>query len=53
VVNPIPTTDYPTPAKRPTYSLLSTEKIAKTFGLSIPWWEDSLQKCMERYNLTS
>lgn len=49
VVNPIPTKDYPTPAKRPSYSLLSTEKIAKAFGLSIPWWEDSLQKCWKRY----
>jgi len=49
VVNPIATTDYPTPAKRPSYSLLSSEKITKVFGLSIPWWEDSLQKCLDRY----
>jgi len=49
VVNPISTSDYPTPAKRPLYSLLSTEKTAKVFGLSIPYWEDSLQKCWIRY----
>lgn len=48
-VNPIPTIDYPTPVKRPAYSLLSTEKIAKVFGLSIPWWEDSLGKCLKRF----
>lgn len=43
---PIPTSDYPTPAKRPLYSVLSKQKIKKTFNLDIPYWRDSLQKCL-------
>lgn len=45
-VNPIPTSAYPTPAKRPLYSVLSKSKIANTFGLQIPYWRDSLKKCL-------
>ncbi len=45
-VNPIPTSDYPTPAKRPLYSVLSKQKIKNTFGLTIPYWRDSLRKCL-------
>jgi len=46
-VVPIPTTDYPTPAKRPLYSVLDKSKIKEAFGLEIPKWEDSLKKCLE------
>jgi dTDP-4-dehydrorhamnose reductase len=42
-VNPIPSSAYPTPAKRPAYSGFDTKKISQTFSLSIPAWEDSLQ----------
>ncbi|KGO92704.1 dTDP-4-dehydrorhamnose reductase [Flavobacterium subsaxonicum] len=38
---PIPTTAYPTPAKRPQYSVLSKQKIERVFGLSIKNWEDA------------
>lgn len=48
-INGIPSSEYPTPAKRPAFSLLSTEKIAKAFGLSIPFWEDSLRKCFSKF----
>lgn len=48
-INPIPTSEFPTPAKRPTYSLLSTEKIVKQFGISIPFWKHSLIKCFKNY----
>lgn len=44
--NPIPTTEYPTAAKRPMYSVLDTEKIKKDFGLEIPEWEEALQRCL-------
>lgn len=47
-VNPIPTSGYPTPAKRPLYSVLSKAKIKNTFGLDIPYWRDSLKKCINR-----
>jgi dTDP-4-dehydrorhamnose reductase len=46
-VNPIETKDYPTPAKRPHYSLLNKAKIKNTFQLSIPYWRDSLPECLE------
>ncbi len=46
VVKPIETKDYPTPAKRPHYSVLNKKKIKDTYGISIPHWEDSLVKCM-------
>jgi dTDP-4-dehydrorhamnose reductase len=39
----IPTTSYPTPAKRPNYSVLDKSKIKKAFNLSIKSWEKSLE----------
>jgi len=46
-INPIPTSSYPTPAKRPLYSLLDTSKIRKLLQLEIPLWQDSLKKCID------
>ncbi|WP_207515464.1 dTDP-4-dehydrorhamnose reductase [Longitalea luteola] len=46
VVNPIPTEQYPTPAKRPAFSLLDTTKLQQTFRCTIPDWKESLQKCI-------
>jgi dTDP-4-dehydrorhamnose reductase len=45
-VNPVPTSEYPTKAKRPMYSVLDKTKIKTTFQLSIPEWEKSLEKCI-------
>ena len=45
-INPIATTQYPTAAKRPHYSVLNTEKIQDIFHISIPDWKESLQKCL-------
>lgn len=45
-VVPVPSSAYPTPAKRPLYSVLSKQKIKNTFGLEIPYWRDSLRKCL-------
>ena len=42
----IPSTDYPTPARRPKYSLLDKSKIATTFGVAVPEYRESLEKCM-------
>jgi dTDP-4-dehydrorhamnose reductase len=47
-VQPIPSAAYPTPARRPSYSLLNTEKIREAYGLSIPFWKESLEECMRR-----
>ncbi len=46
LVNPIPSSNYPTPAKRPSYSVMDTAKIQQTFNIAIPFWKDSLQKCL-------
>jgi dTDP-4-dehydrorhamnose reductase len=45
-VHPIPTTDYPTPAKRPKFSLLNTDKISDIFRVKIPDWKTSLAQCI-------
>ena len=47
IVNPIPTTQYPTPAKRAKYTALDTALIKNTFDLKIPRWKDSLEKCLK------
>ena len=47
-VRPIETKDYPTPAKRPHFSVLNKTKIKKDFIIEIPYWRDSLAKCIER-----
>jgi dTDP-4-dehydrorhamnose reductase len=48
-VNPITSDKYPTPAKRPAFSVLNKQKIKETFGLQIPYWRDSLQGCLKSF----
>jgi dTDP-4-dehydrorhamnose reductase len=43
---PIPTSDYPLPATRPRNSCLSNEKLMRTYGLTIPSWDESLALCL-------
>jgi dTDP-4-dehydrorhamnose reductase len=43
-LNPIATTQFPTPAKRPQYSVMDKSKIKSTFGITIKHWEESLKK---------
>lgn len=47
-VNPIPTEDYPTPATRPSYSILDRSRIKATYGIEIPHWEEALADCMHQ-----
>lgn len=48
-VNPIESDQYPTPAKRPAYSVLSKEKI-KSKGIKVPYWKESLAQCLSILN---
>ncbi len=45
-VNPIESSEYPTPAKRPFYSVLNKGKIKSDFNISIPHWRVSLKRCL-------
>ena len=47
-INPIETYQYPTPAKRPHFSLLNKNKIKSTFNIEIPYWKDGLDDCLRR-----
>ncbi len=40
--------EFPSPVKRPAYSVLDKTKIKETFGMKIPYWEYSLRKCMKK-----
>ena len=47
-VNPITTDQYPTPAKRPHYSLLNKAKIKEEYNIVIPYWKDALKECLKK-----
>ena len=47
-ITPISTSQYPTPAKRPSFSLLNATKIKNTFSISVPDWRASLEKCLQQ-----
>jgi dTDP-4-dehydrorhamnose reductase len=49
-IHPIDTTQYPTPAVRPKYSVLDKKKLKSTFRVEIPYWRDSLEACMKLIN---
>jgi dTDP-4-dehydrorhamnose reductase len=48
---PIPTRDYPTPARRPAYSVLDNAKLHRTFGLALPDWRVALSLCLDDLGL--
>lgn len=48
-VKPIESKDFPTPAKRPFYSVLNKRKIKDTFNIDIPYWKESLTNCLKKY----
>ena len=45
-VRPLHTSEYPTPANRPHYSVLDKTKIKQTYGIEVPYWEESLEVCI-------
>jgi dTDP-4-dehydrorhamnose reductase len=50
VLNPVETKDFPTPAKRPSYSVLDTSKIEQDLAIDIRHWEDALTDCIDHIN---
>ena len=46
IIHPITTEQYPTPAKRPKYSVLDKTKIQQTFGIKLKNWKESLEDCL-------
>ncbi len=46
-VLPIPSTQYPTPARRPAYSMLANARLTEAFGVSLPHWEQALALCLQ------
>jgi dTDP-4-dehydrorhamnose reductase len=51
-VIPITSSQYPTLAKRPAWSLLSKDKIKNNFSLVIPHWHDALERCLKKIQTT-
>jgi len=49
-VRPVHTSEYPTAARRPHYSVLDKTKIKNTYNIEIPYWEDSLAECISKLN---
>jgi len=47
-VDAIPSTEYPTPAARPAYSVLDTHRVRATFGISLPAWQDGLGDVLDQ-----
>lgn len=48
-LTPIPSSEYPLPARRPAYSLLSNERIARVFGIRLPDWHNQLHIALEDF----
>jgi dTDP-4-dehydrorhamnose reductase len=49
-IQPTTTANFPTPAKRPLYSVMEKSKIQRTYGIKIRAWKESLQECMQKLN---
>ena len=45
-IQPCHSDEFPSPVKRPAYSVLDKTKIKETFGVEVPYWTDSLRRCM-------
>ena len=50
-IEPITTTEFPTPAARPAYSVLDNSKLRQSFNIELPDWQDSLAECLSKINI--
>ena len=48
IVNPVSSSEFPTPVKRPAYSVLDKSKIKSIFGIEVPFWKESLEICLAK-----
>ncbi|MDE5848637.1 MAG: dTDP-4-dehydrorhamnose reductase [Muribaculaceae bacterium] len=49
-IQPCHSDEFPSPVTRPSYSVLDKTKVKETFGIHIPYWTDSLRKCIQNIN---
>lgn len=49
-IQPCHSDEFPSPVKRPAFSVLDKTKIKQTFGITVPYWTDSLKKCINNMN---
>ena len=49
-IQPCHSEEFPSPVKRPAFSVLDKTKIKQTFGITVPYWTDSLKKCLSNIN---
>ena len=49
-IQPCHSDEFPSPVRRPAYSVLDKTKVKQTFGLNIPYWTDSLKECLSKIN---
>lgn len=47
-IHPCYSSEFPSPVERPHFSVLDKRKIKNTFGIEVPYWIDSLKKCISR-----
>ncbi len=52
-IHPCHSDEFPSPVKRPCYSVLDKTKIKETFGVIVPYWTDSLRKCLDNLSLVN
>ncbi len=51
-IQPCHSAEFPSPVKRPAYSVLDKTKIKETFGVEVPYWTDSLSTCIENIKIS-
>ena len=46
-IQPCHSDEFPSPVKRPSYSVLDKTKVKQTFGITVPYWTDSVKQCIK------
>ena len=52
-IQPCHSDEFPSPVKRPAFSVLDKTKVKGTFGVAVPYWTESLKRCLERMNVVN